>query len=99
MIVRLSVAAESDLQDGFRFYEARREGLGYYFLRSIIKDLRRLESIAGVHAVFHPPYFRMLIAKFPYAIFYRIEADDVFVDAILDRRRDPAYIANRITNL
>ena len=53
MIVRLSEAAESDLQGGFRFYETRREGLGYYFLRSVIKDLRRLESIAGVHAIFH----------------------------------------------
>ena len=96
MIVRLSDKAEKDLQEAFGFYESARIDLGRYFLRTVLKDLRRLETIAGIHAVFHGPYFRMLVANFPFAIFYRINDGEVFVDAILDMRRDPQYISSRM---
>jgi hypothetical protein len=49
----------------------------------------------GVHAkVFS--YHRALSKRFPFAIYYRVEADVVRVRAILDCRRNPSWIRRRV---
>ena len=51
---------------------------------------------AGIHAL-HFGYQRLLSKRFPFAIYYRLQKDFVRVYAILDCRRNPAWIRNRLT--
>ena len=52
---------------------------------------------AGIHAMAYG-YHRMLSAKFPYAVYYKIAAGQIRVRAILDCRRDPKWIRTRLRN-
>ena len=66
MRLRILDLAEADLLSGFRFYERRCRGLGWYFLDTLSADIQSLHLYAGVHrkclryfrmfpVVFHPP--------------------------------------------
>jgi plasmid stabilization system protein ParE len=87
--------AEKDLIDGFAFYERLAAGLGDYFLDSLYADLESLRLFAGIHS-FHFGYYRLLAKRFPFAVYYRIQDDIVQIYAILDCRRDPAWIRKRL---
>lgn len=95
MIIEILEEAEQDLVNGFSFYERRSQGLGSYFLDSIFSDVESLYLYAGIHA-FHFGYHRLLAKRFPFAIYYRIDAAVVRVYAILDCRRKPAWIRDRL---
>ena len=95
MKLRILPSAIEDLSDGFRFYETQVEGLGSYFLESLFSDIDSLTLYAGIHQkVFG--YHRLLSKRFPYAIYYRKESDTVSINAILDCRRDPGWIRERL---
>lgn len=95
MKIHILDEAEQDIIDGFRFYEAQEEGLGNYFLDSIFSDIDSLQLFAGIHAK-HFGYYRLLSRRFPFAIYYRIAGKIVRVHAVLDCRRNPVRIEERL---
>ena len=96
MRVLISDDAEQDLIDGSRFYESQSPGLGEYFLDTLFADIESLRLHAGIHAR-HFGYFRLLSGRFPYAVYYRFDGDQtVEIRAVLDCRRDPARIRDRL---
>ncbi|MGO9481898.1 MAG: type II toxin-antitoxin system RelE/ParE family toxin [Candidatus Kryptoniota bacterium] len=95
MKLRILPSAIEDLSDGFRFYEIQLAGLGSYFLESLFSDIESLKLYAGVHPkVFG--YHRLLSKRFPYAVYYAKESDVVSINAILDCRRDPGWIHEKL---
>lgn len=96
MKVEILDEAEEDLVDGFRFYEGQSEGLGEYFLNSLLSDIDSLQIYAGIHAV-HFGYHRLLAKRFPFAIYYRVDNEVTRVYAVLDCRRHPASTQDRLT--
>ena len=96
MKIEILDLAEKDLVDGFKFYERQSNGLGDYFLDSIYSDIESLHIYAGVHS-FHFGYHRLLVKRFPFAIYYRFQKDLIRVYAILDCRRNPAWIRDRLS--
>ncbi len=87
--------AEEDLVEGYWFYEMLEEGVGEYFLNSLAADIRSLGIFTGGHEVFEG-YHRMVADRFPHAIFYKIEEDEIRVYAVIDTRRDPEWIGDRL---
>ena len=73
MKIRLSSIAEQQLLDGHRFYESQAEGIGDYFLDSLMADIESLHIHAGVHAIFFGKYHRLRAKRFPYSMYYHIE--------------------------
>ena len=96
MKIKISEAAQQDLVEGHRFYERQSTGLGGYFLDSVLADIESLHLYAGIH-VLHFGYHRLLARRFPFAIYYRVEGEIIKVYAVLDCRRDPAWIHDRLT--
>jgi hypothetical protein len=95
MTIRILPSAIDDLADGFNFYERQQAGLGSYFLNTLFSDIDSLELYAGIHLkVFG--YHRLLSKRFPYAVYYSKELQAVSVYAILDCRRNPAWIRSRV---
>jgi hypothetical protein len=82
--------AELDLVEGFHFYETQREDLGAYFLDSLYSDIELLRQTAGIHLKPHKAYYRALSKRFPFAIYYTLSNETVFIHAVVDCRRDPA---------
>ncbi len=95
MRVQVLDAATRDLADGYRFYDRQAEGLGDYFLDSLWSDINSLSLYAGVHALYHG-YHRLLSKRFPFAIYYRIDEGVARVRAVIDCRRDPEWISERL---
>ena len=96
MKIRILRAASQDLIDGHRFYAAQGEGVGEYFLDSLYSDIDSLALTAGIHELHFGSFHRMLSKRFPFAVYYRIEADVVLVYAVLDCRRNPAWVRKRL---
>ena len=95
MRTRILSAAEKDLEEGYRFYESRYPGLGSYFLDSLYSDIDSLAYFGGIHQeVFG--YHRQLSKRFPFAVYYRIINDVIVVFAVLDCRRNPSWIRERL---
>jgi toxin ParE1/3/4 len=78
------------------WYEQRSPGLGKDFVRMIDAALA---SIARNPDLFPPIYRglrRVLIRRFPYAVFYRIDPDAVRVVAVLHTAMDLRRLEDRI---
>jgi plasmid stabilization system protein ParE len=93
--IRVLETAKQDLREGWRFYEKNAAGLGDYFLDCIRADVRSLQVYAGIHEMAEG-FHRMLVKRFPFAVYYLIEGESIDVYAILDCRRDPEWIAKRL---
>jgi hypothetical protein len=88
-------SAMADLADGFDFYEKQEAGLGDYFLNSLLADVDSLKLYAGIHRkVFG--FHRSLAKRFPFAIYYEMKTERILVRAVLDCRRDPRSIRQRL---
>ena len=89
MRIRLLASAVKDLASGRAFYEQQGQGLGGYFLDSVFADLDSLALYGGIHAkVFG--YHRLLTRRFPYAVYYKLDAEGlVIVYRVLDCRQHP----------
>ncbi len=97
ILIRISEDAFRDLADGFAFYEAQEAGLGDYFATCLRADIESLRLYAGITRVLYADYHRLLSKVFPYGIFYTVEEETVLVWAVLDLRRDPDWIRQRLT--
>ena len=95
MRVRILDTAERDLENGYRFYERQSHGLGYYFLDSLYSDIDSLAYFGGIHRVVFE-FYRLLSKRFPFAVYYEIVEDMVLVTAVLDCRRNPSWIRERL---
>lgn len=96
MRIEILDQATRDLVEGFRFYEEQGAGLGAYFLTNLYADIDSLYFSAGIHLKPYKDYHRLLSQRFPFAIFYTIQKDTVFVRAVLDCRRSSAWIRERL---
>lgn len=95
MKVTILDVAERDLEEGHHFYERQSPGLGASFLDSLYADIDSLAYYGGIHhQVFG--YHRLLSHRFPFAVYYRVLAGDVLVTAVLDCRRNPSWIRQRL---
>ncbi len=62
----------------------------------VYSDIESLKVYAGIHLKKYKNYYRLLSKRFPFAIYYRIEDKNVHIDAVLDCRRDPAWIRDKL---
>lgn len=90
MNIQILPEAEQDLIDGFYFYQMQQIGVGAYFLSCLYSDIDSLRFFAEAHQTVSG-FRRLLCKRFPFAVYYRIEADTVFIYAALDCRKDPAW--------
>jgi plasmid stabilization system protein ParE len=97
MKLRILDAASRDLIEGYRFYEKQQATLGEYFVDSLYSDIDSLQLYAGIHALYFGQYHRALSKRFPFAIYYRVNDQEVWIYAVLDCRRSPAWIKTHLT--
>ena len=85
----LGLEAEADLAEARAFYERRKLGLGASFLRSVEQVFERIGHLPESHPIVHRDVRRALTRRFPFSVYYRIEAEEVVVLAVIHSRRDP----------
>ena len=95
MKIEILDEAEADLIEGRDFYECKAPGIGAYFATAIASDIDSLILTAGMHPL-HFGLHRMLSKRFPFGIYYGMKGDVIQIQAVLDLRREPAWIRQRI---
>lgn len=96
MKIEILDQAKRDLIEGFRFYEEQGAGLGSYFLTNLYAEIESLKISAGIHSKPYNNYYRQLSRRFPFAVFYKTRENTVMIYAVLDCRRNPAWIRGRL---
>lgn len=99
MTLKIVASAKRDLAEGRAFYEAQEPGLGSYFQASVTADIEGLRICGGVHAVVHRDYHRALCRTFPFAVYYTKSSDVLTIYAVVDCRRDPAWIREHLSEV
>jgi len=87
--------AEDDIANGIHFYESQSQGLGAYFLDTILADIDSLYIYAGIHVQISG-YYRLLSKRFPFSIYYKIKNTTAYVYAVLDCRQNPSWLESRL---
>jgi hypothetical protein len=67
MTIKILDEAEKDIAIGISFYESQKDGLGRYFLDSILSDIESLHIYADIHIIISD-YYRLLSKRFPFYI-------------------------------
>jgi len=86
--VKILSFAYEDIKDAKIFYQKQEKRLADYFQNTILSDIQSLSFQAGIHYKTFG-FYRKIASKFPYAIYYDIFEDEVFVFAVLDLRANP----------
>lgn len=81
--------AEADLSEALCWYENQRPGLGEEFLLCVEEACERIARLPRTFPKVHKNCRRALVRRFPYGVFYVVEAKRVVVLAVLHARRDP----------
>jgi hypothetical protein len=97
MRIQISPDAQRDLERGYRFFEKQRAGLGAKYRESVIADIYRLTSLAGIHSR-RGRFFHMVSPQFHQLVFYNIYDLEVVIYFIVDGRRRPSWIDGQLRN-
>ena len=87
--VVLRPEARAEFDDAFNWYEQRRPGLGVDFVAQIQEVFDRISTTPERYGQIFHDIRRVVVQRFPYAVFYQVEPQRVVVLAVFHSRRDP----------
>ena len=82
--------ADLDVVAAYQWYESERAGLGAEFLDQLSAAYDRIAEDPLRYQDLESGIRRVLLRRFPYAVYFAIESDLVVVLAVLHVSRDPA---------
>ncbi len=94
--VILLAGAEADSLDIFMRLEGRNPDAADRFFRRLDKCLAQLALHPESAPAFEGKFRRLIMRGFPFGIFFPVEGERLFVQAILDLRQNPGHIRRRL---
>jgi plasmid stabilization system protein ParE len=82
-------AARSELREAQEWYEVRVAGLGLEFARAVEAALMAIQRSPAAYPVVYEEVRQAVLRRFPYSLFFILEADRIVVLACFHHRRDP----------
>ena len=89
MIIRFTPEADLELTEAREWYSHQRDDLDLEFMQCIDNALSRVASNPLLFPVVYRDLRRIVVRRFPFAIFYNIQVDEIQVVAVFHSRRDP----------
>lgn len=93
--VRFLRPAELELLDAAQYYEIQARGLGGEFLDKIDAAILDIREAPERWPIIRSNVRRRLVHRFPYALLYRVEPDEIIIQATMHLRRRPDYWIGR----
>ena len=88
-------AARQDAIDTRSWYEDRQSGLGAMFSASLVAAVERLRAAPLSYPQVIGPVRRVILQRFPYAVYFRVQPDEIIVLAV-HGRQDPGHWQKRV---
>jgi plasmid stabilization system protein ParE len=93
--VVLRSEADLEFSDASEWYERQRPGLGADFIACVEETLDRIANTPELHAIVFGSVRRAGVRRFPYSVYYTVEADRITVIAVQHGNRDPCVWQSR----
>src|SRR5882757_5570975 len=88
--------AQADIEQAAFWYEDQRPGLGGLFTGELFELILRIADSPLQFPAIGSLARRGLLHRFPYAVYFLVEAGQTVIVAVLHQRRDPAVWRNRV---
>ena len=99
--LRFLPEVEEDVISGYSWYEDKARGLGEEFLRIFYAAANNLSRNPFLYQKVYGDFRRLLLRRFPYAIYFLIKENEIIVFGLFHCARNPRTIelilANRDT--
>ncbi len=92
----LHEAADEEFQSAIEIYQAESQELAVRFYREVLATLVRIKSHPKAWPRLRGTVRKCLVPGFPYKLLYVIEAERIFVVAVMHAKRQPGYWAERL---
>jgi plasmid stabilization system protein ParE len=86
--ISLLSEAESDILTAHDWYETKRAGLGADFELCLEAALERLLEFPEASPIWYRDTRRIILAHFPYGVFYICKEDTIFIVAVFHLKRN-----------
>ena len=87
--------AEAEMLDAAQYYELQAPGLGDDFLERIEAAVQDIGRNPELWPIIQANTRRRLIKRFPFALLYRVDPDQIVIQATMHLHRRPDYWLNR----
>lgn len=95
--LRFLPAVEEDAAVAYEWYENRDPGLGEEFESEFFAGASRISRNPLLYPEIKPGFRRILLHRFPYALYFKIEGDLIIVFGLFHCARDPRQVRRRLT--
>jgi toxin ParE1/3/4 len=87
--VRFLPEAQQEAIESRNWYEQRQAGLGAMFAQALADGVQRLQDRPLRYPAVVGPIRRVILQRFPYAVYFRVESEEIIVLAV-PGRQDPS---------
>jgi len=94
--LRFLQEVEEDAIAGYRWYEEKAKGLGEEFLRVFYAGAEQVLENPLAYARVFDDFRRYLLRRFPYALYYQIEGNQVIIFGLFHCARNPRTIKSNL---
>lgn len=94
---RFHPEALEEFEQAAVYYEQQEPGLGDHFIQVIETAIESIINAPEMWPRLETPVRRRLTRTFPYAVLYAIDADHLFIIAVMHCSRQPDYWRSRIS--
>ena len=92
---RFHEQARLEFLEAVAYYEAIQVGLGERFLQSVKSAVHLAASLPFAGAAHTLGTRRIFLKKFPFAVVYRVDPDEILIFAVAHFKRKPGYWQKR----
>lgn len=93
--VRFLAPAETEMHAAAHFYNSQLANLGKSFLTEVRRVTNNIARMPLLGKKVRGDIRRRIIRRFPYALLYRIEENEIIIIAVMHLKRNPDYWHNR----
>ncbi|MFM2429512.1 MAG: hypothetical protein RLZZ511_725 [Cyanobacteriota bacterium] len=86
---------KSEIDQAYEWYESQRPELGDEFLECIHQQVNLICQVPEAYRVIYRDVRRVLVKRFPYAIYYRIISSRIIIIAVIHTRKNQNKIRLR----
>ena len=95
MNVDFHAAALREVEDAQAWYEERSLLAGSAFLRELSVAVQRIRQAPNRYPSAEAGSRRILLERFPFAVYYRVTSDTLTIVAVAHQKRRPGYWSSR----
>jgi plasmid stabilization system protein ParE len=95
----LAPEARTDARDAYDWYEEQNQGLGDDFLSSLESAFLQIAHYPTRYPIRFDNFRRILICRFPYAVYFDHDVENVYVYYVFHCSQNPKRLAKRFRKI